>query len=235
MHLDVEYLGTSDIQAILIHDNAGGDDLDIGGENSTKNVVWDTATGVDSDFTFTEDTDSITINTDGLYHIGYTTWVQRNVVDDRFEYTSELLIDDFPTTVCLGSGYSRGVNGAQDSYHSAAESSCYVELTAGEVLKVRVTKTSDSDGSNVANTVANRVSFTAQNMDDKTPRAGFSIAFSESLSLDDTVLVIQSVSLTESLGFSDVVETTNTKIQSLSESLSLSDDVDDIVCQSTIR
>ena len=86
MHFDMEYLGTDNVQALILHDNAGGDDLDLGAGASTTQF-WDTADGVDSDFTFTPVSDSITINTDGLYHIGYTTWVERNLIDDRFEYT----------------------------------------------------------------------------------------------------------------------------------------------------
>ncbi|EGP94732.1 hypothetical protein [Nitrosarchaeum koreense] len=130
-------MGTSDVQALIVHDAEGGDDLDVGAEFSNINQFWDTADLVDSDFTFTPVSDTITINTDGLYHVAYTTFVERAAVDNRFEFASEILVNDVPKKVCIGSGYARGAQGGNDVLESAAESSCYVDLKSGDTLKLK--------------------------------------------------------------------------------------------------
>ncbi|EGP94727.1 hypothetical protein [Nitrosarchaeum koreense] len=232
MHFDIEFLGTSDVQALIVHDAEGGDDLDVGTEFSNVNQFWDTADLVDSDFTFTPVSDTITINTDGLYHVAYTTFVERAAVANRFEFASEILVNDVPKKVCIGSGFARGAQGGNDVLESAAESSCYVDLKSGDTLKLRITKTSDTSN-NVALTISNRTSFVAQNMDFRTEKAAYKVTLKETLPINDGTVTADRVSfalLEESLSLNDVIAITIIGASGefnvfLDESLSLNDDV----------
>ena len=132
-HLDIEYLGDlADIQILRLHNSATELDLD-----TTQEIQWDTGDEIDNDFTFTPgDNTDITVEREGLYHVSYgiTTLDPTPASSGRTTIKTSLQVDGVDAEACYGTSYTRGAPSTGTHDNAASESSCYIELNAGDVI-----------------------------------------------------------------------------------------------------
>jgi|GEM_PF-4103664 len=161
MHFDMEYLGNQLwANTMMVHDAAGGDDIDPGPFDQT----WDTEDWEGTDFSYTPTGSEITVSRTGLYHISYGVYTERPTGGTRFEWITSLRVNNVEQDVCFGSGYNRGDQGSYPSMSGGSESSCYIELSSGDTVEIRNTKVSSGTDQTI-NTVGNKIYLTLQSMD----------------------------------------------------------------------
>jgi hypothetical protein len=163
IHFDMEYLGgANDVNVILMRDNGGGQSLD---STDPTPMDFDTEDEKDSHFLHTADTSTTTVQSDGLYHVAFGVYNTRGGDTQRADQTAYLYINNSATTTCFASSYNRGDEGTYDSYDGGATASCYVQLSSGDDVEVKIARTTDTTTSPVVATEADRVHFTMQSMD----------------------------------------------------------------------
>jgi len=93
----------------------------------------------------------------GLYHISYNLYDEGD--NNRHKLEGQLLINDIEKNVCLGTAYHR--NTAVDD--SGTASSCYIELNASDVIKIRAVDTASTSDASV--TTGDQIALSVQSMD----------------------------------------------------------------------
>ncbi|MCV0431896.1 LamG domain-containing protein, partial [Nitrosopumilus sp.] len=222
-HLDIEYLGAlSDIQILRLHNSVTELDLD-----TTQEIQWDTGDEIDNDFTFTPGASAtdITVERDGLYHVSYgITTIDPTPSSARTVLKTSLLVDSGSgpanAEACFGSAYTRGLTSGSTYDEAAHESSCYIELNAGDVISVQSLRSSTSDTD--LQVIADQTWLTVQSLTLGDVQLE-TLTFTDEVTTD----LIKGVSVSESLTFSDgTVEVTKFGEDNLQESLSFTDAVD---------
>ena len=149
-HMDIEYLGTG-VNAFRYHDSAGGSEplddttgaLILGFDSADEDGTAFTASGTDADR-------SVTINESGLYYVAYSSEDDRASGTARGEYNVRLYIDPLGVgspavhPSCQGNTYNRGDQGSGNIFSSGAGFSCLVELTATDIVDLRVEGTGEA-------------------------------------------------------------------------------------------
>ena len=166
MQIELEYLGTStDNNVLRIHDSANGPDIDPG----PTDQLWDTQDQVDgASFTHTVDTTDITVNRDGLYYLAYGMFnTQQSPGTTRFNSATAVMVDSgsgfAEEQACRAASFLRAASGGNFVPSSVNSVGCYLQLSANDILKVRITETSTAADLTV-NTIGDRVYLTMQNV-----------------------------------------------------------------------
>ena len=158
-HLDIEYLGTS-LDALRLHDTAGASEpMD---DSGTRILGFDSSDENGNAFANSPDaTDTrVTIDTTGQYYLAYSSEDDRGGTENvRTEYTVDVFVDAVEYVGCQGHTYTRGQETNQGSmFDSSAGFSCLLELTATDIVDLRVTGTG-ADASPDIDAVADASSF----------------------------------------------------------------------------
>ena len=194
----------------------------------SSGTTWHNDFGIDS-ITLTSShataqspTEEITINTDGLYHISYGIDATQNPTgNERFGQKTRIQIDSGSgyanAVACFGDSFARGVASSNSHLTSTAATSCLMDLSAGD--KLRVVSLREGDMMNGENqiTTANETYLTIHFMNISIP------PLSDSLSFNDQVESVVIKNVQETLSFVDTVTTTQDVVITLTESFSLSD------------
>ncbi|MFH2101157.1 MAG: right-handed parallel beta-helix repeat-containing protein [Candidatus Micrarchaeota archaeon] len=160
-HLDMEYLGDgSDTDMFMAYDSTGSVILE-----NHADQTWDVEDYDGSYFTFTPGNAEITIDRPGLYQIAYGVYSTSNN-SGRFEWLTQLFVNGAAASECLGAGYNRGVL-SYGSPEAASTSNCYIELEAGDVVKVQNIETTNLVSG--VNNTGDRTFMTIQGMNFPTP------------------------------------------------------------------
>ena len=188
MQLEIEYLGSnSNLGVLRIHDSANGPDIDPG----PTDQLWDTQDQVDpQSFTHTADTSDITVTRAGLYYLSYGVYTTQTFNNNiRFNYATTVLVDSgsgfVEENACRAAAFLRGASTANSVPDAVASVGCYLELTADDIFKIHITKTSNA-GDSTTTSVADQVYLTMQNMDYFPP---------DPISVTDEPLISDSVDL----------------------------------------